>query len=320
MTITQEKVNNRLLDAAMKGDNEKVLAALDAGAAIDALDYSGYTALMLAAGNGHTETCQLLLDKEADINVANKNGYTALMSAAYKNSPEICKMLLERGADVHALNDDGRTVLIQIARYGHTEICQLLLDNGADINAVARDGYTALMLAAGSGQTETCRLLLDKEADINAVNKNGSTALMLASYNHRIEACHLLMRYGAIVPTISPKEEENFKKYFFFDLSEMKASAQEAFPAGQKPARETCLTPEGKPTDALLDACASGLFVQRIAAPLLHTKNPDNRKLFFDIYKSLPKHWKNEEATLYLQAVRGMQQTKTPSPPGRGLG
>jgi ankyrin repeat protein len=254
MTITQKEANKQLVQAARYGDNKRVQAALDAGAAIDAMDDHGSTALICAAVNGRTETCQLLLDN---------------------------------GANIHAANDSGSTALVRAANYNYIATCQLLLEKGADINVVPKDGYTALMWSAYLGETKTSQFLL---------------------------------RQGAAVPTILPKENQNLAEKISGYLTEMKAFAQKAFPTGNKPARAVCITPEGKPTDALLDACATGQFAALIAAPLLHTKNPDDRKLFLDIYKALPKHWQNEEAALYLQVRRDMQPARTPSPIGRGRG
>jgi ankyrin repeat protein len=243
-----------------------------------------------------------------------------LMKAA--DSGDIAKVqaALDAGADIHARDRFGHTALIWAASNGHIETCRLLLEKGTDIHAVNIHGDNALIRAAGNGRTEICRLLLEKGADIHAVDKDDKTALILAAHNCHTKTCKFLLRQGAAMPMIFPKGKEHLAERLTKYLSEMKTSAQKAFPTGHKPTHEACLTSEGKPTDAVLDACATDQFAALIAAPLLHTKNPDDRKLFLDIYKALPKHWQNEEAALYLQARRDMQQTKTPSPPGRGLG
>jgi 26S proteasome non-ATPase regulatory subunit 10 len=287
MSMTQEEANKLLLEAATAGKNKKVQAALDAGAAIDAVDSAGITALMWAAYGNHSETCQLLLEKDADVNVANNNGNTALLAAAAK---------------------------------GYVKTCRLLLEKRADINVVSKVGITPLIRAAINGHIETCLLLLENGAHINAVDKDGNTPLILTAWNDHIKTCSLLLRQGAGIPAACLKGEGKVAKLISGCLAEMKASAQAAFPTGQKPARKTCLTPEGKPTDAVLDACATDQFAALIAAPLLHTKHPDDRKLFLDIYKALPKHWQNEEAALYLQVRRDMQPARTPPATGKGRG
>jgi hypothetical protein len=239
--------------------------------------------LLGAAKSGDNQKVRAALDADAAIDVVDDSNVTALIWAAYCNHSETCQLLLEKGANIHAVDANGNTALIWAAHFGYNKICQLLLENGADINAVDNGGDTALLSAGLNGKTETCQFLL---------------------------------RQGAAVPTTFTKGKEDLAETFANYLAEMKASAQKAFPIGQKPAREACISAEGKPTDAVLNACATGQFAALVAAPLLRTKNPDDRKLFLDIYKSLPKHWQNQEAALYLIACRGSQPQRQQ---GRGI-
>jgi hypothetical protein len=69
LACTQE-VNSQLIEAAKNGETEKVRAALDSGASVDARDEGivAETALMLAAQKGHANIVQVLLDAGADVN------------------------------------------------------------------------------------------------------------------------------------------------------------------------------------------------------------------------------------------------------------
>jgi len=60
LACTQE-VNSQLIEAAKNGETEKVRAALDSGASVDARDEGivAETALMLAAQKGHADIVQL---------------------------------------------------------------------------------------------------------------------------------------------------------------------------------------------------------------------------------------------------------------------
>ncbi|MFX0200286.1 MAG: ankyrin repeat domain-containing protein, partial [Candidatus Hodarchaeota archaeon] len=71
-----------LMEAASKGDTEKVHALLAKGADVNAKDNDGLTALMRAALQGHTDTVHALLAKGADVNAKDNDGLTALMRAA----------------------------------------------------------------------------------------------------------------------------------------------------------------------------------------------------------------------------------------------
>ena len=72
-------IASSLVEAASKGDTDKVQALLAKGADVNAKAYNGYTALMSAAWGGHTDIVQALLAKGADVNAKQKNGSTALM-------------------------------------------------------------------------------------------------------------------------------------------------------------------------------------------------------------------------------------------------
>ncbi len=289
MSVTKDEANKLLLDAAEAGDDAKVLAALDAGAEIDAVDNNGHTALMEAARFDHTETCRLLLEKKADIFAADNAGITALMQAADSGHTETCRLLLEKGADINAMDNDGDTVLMWAAVNGWTETCQLLLDNGADINAVSKDSYTALLLVARYYHPETAQYLLRQGAAVPGLFPDGDQALANRAIN-------------------------NYVKRISSHLAAMKASGQAAFPAGQKLLREECLTPEGKPTDALLDVCATGQFAALIAAPLLRAQDKEGWALFKEIYHALPLCWQEREAATYLGQLARME------PPRRDAG
>ena len=63
--LTQMNLNKALIDAARKGDTATVKALLAAGADVNARDYCGATALMLAEWNGHAEIANILRNAAA---------------------------------------------------------------------------------------------------------------------------------------------------------------------------------------------------------------------------------------------------------------
>jgi hypothetical protein len=79
---------SELLEAARSGRTKQVETALANGAAIDAPDARGRTALMLAAENGQASTVRLLLDKGADPEVRDSHGWNAYMFALLASSGE----------------------------------------------------------------------------------------------------------------------------------------------------------------------------------------------------------------------------------------
>lgn len=118
-----------LLDAAARGDVEKVKSMLDKGTTVNVFrDGEGSTPLILACNNGHLAVAKLLLDKGAAINQSNRNGWTPLMGAASKGSLELAKLLLKNGADLSARHAYGWTAEKIAAQKGHKQVVDLLVN------------------------------------------------------------------------------------------------------------------------------------------------------------------------------------------------
>ena len=121
----------------------------------------GWTPLMYAALYGNVESCQLLLNEGAAVNARNTAGGTALMYAV--DDVAKTKLLLERGADPNLRSGEGRTALmIAVANSASFPVVKLLLENGADAKLSLPDGRGALALAVNSSDPQVLRLLLDR--------------------------------------------------------------------------------------------------------------------------------------------------------------
>jgi hypothetical protein len=110
--------------------------------------------LHLAAETGNTEIADLLLKAGADLDAVTGSGYTALMFAAEKGFPEIADLLIKAGADINITQNGGYTALMIAASYGFPEIADLLIKAGADPKKVANNGSTAATLAMGQENGE----------------------------------------------------------------------------------------------------------------------------------------------------------------------
>jgi len=97
------------------------------GADVTTRSKRGESALADAARRGDLPAARLLLDKGADVNAVDYRGYTPLILAAQydRDSPELVRLLLSRGADVHAVAE-GHTALTIAARRGETELVRIL--------------------------------------------------------------------------------------------------------------------------------------------------------------------------------------------------
>lgn len=101
-----------LLTAAGLDDLTAVRLALSQGAAIDAEDEYGQTALIYAVDGGASRAViQTLLEAGADVNAAAEGGWTPLHHAARADSVPHIRQLLRAGAQVRVSTDDRQNVL-----------------------------------------------------------------------------------------------------------------------------------------------------------------------------------------------------------------
>jgi len=153
-----------------------------AGAALDAVDPDGTTALVMAIINAHYDVASLLIEKGANPNLGDTSGMAALYAAVdmLHQEPMINRPLPKPSG-----------------RLGPMDVIQQLLAHGADPNgrlktpllmrqhnggdASLGDGATPLMRAAKVSNVPLMRLLIEKGADPNARLKNQTTAMMIAA-------------------------------------------------------------------------------------------------------------------------------------------
>lgn len=160
--------DQELLDAAMRGNLERVQDCLDRGADLEVKDQYDWVPLLLttplvwAAYGGHTEVVRLLLDRGADIEANDKDGDTAVMWAVRNGETEVVRLLLERGANLE-IQSDGMP-LIWSSSLGYTEIVRLLLDRGADLELVDNEGLDAEAWAIKNGYPACADLIRAERA------------------------------------------------------------------------------------------------------------------------------------------------------------
>ena len=161
------------------------------------------TALMWAAAKGLDEVVRALIAKGAAVNAPNNVGDTALMVAADgnganfgRNQPTVVRTLLKLGADIEARNARGLTSLMRAAPTD-TDVLTALLEAGASVNVTSGNGWTALMVAAAYGNVKNIKFLLNKGADLRLRNKDGDDAMALATKAGHKEAALLFTTYAA---------------------------------------------------------------------------------------------------------------------------
>ncbi len=151
-----------LRDASLEGRIDLMVAAVDDGARIDALDADGRTALMYAAFNGHTECVQWLFDRGAVVGAREYVGRTALMFASSGPFSETARLLLEFGSNPNDADEyEGWTPLMFAAAEGQLEVIRVLLEFGANPSTTDKDGDVAADHASSNRHSEAEGLLRD---------------------------------------------------------------------------------------------------------------------------------------------------------------
>jgi len=232
--ISIDELNKELLDAAYIGNDDRVLALLEAGADPNTTIWNGITPLMFAADNGFLETVKILVLNGADVNKKPENQISALVSAVINNNIDIAELLIRHEADINDTDSYGVSSLIYAAAYNYYDLCdmllyykgnieiqdkkgtnavmaatvvgnydivKLLLNNRAQVNKTDYEGNTALMMAAQNGDTSLINLLLNHHAEPDYVNKYGLSALHVAIKNGHLDAVRVLVNYDAEIST-----------------------------------------------------------------------------------------------------------------------
>lgn len=177
----QYQATTLLFAAARFGCEAQARTLLDRGAAIDAKDREGKTALAKAAEADKLPLMRLLLERGANVNARAVDGSTPLFYAAEQDRDAVIALLLERGADPNLPGRKGVRPLAAAAFNGSTESVEQLMKFGADPNALDDGGEGAIVYAAGHGYAPVVALLLQAGVDVNRRYAHGLTALMWAA-------------------------------------------------------------------------------------------------------------------------------------------
>ena len=190
--------DNRLLNAASRGDIVVLSRLLTNGADPDLPDRYGITPLMAACRSGQFKSVKQLLDRGANVNAADKEKCTVLMHACSEIvKSRIVEYLMRLGCDVHGKNVYGNTALMLAASNGNANVVRLLVQHGADVDAVSAHQETPLTFAVVWGHIEVVKVLLEAGVDVNWKDDHGWTSLKYALHEKRWKIANLLHDHGA---------------------------------------------------------------------------------------------------------------------------
>ena len=131
---------------------------------VNATAEHGMTPLRKASQEGLAEVVAGLIAAGAALDARNGDGNTALWLACVGNHPHIIDLLVDAGITIDSLNDTGASSLMYAASAGKVEAVEKLLARGADPRLETQDGFCALDLAANIECLKLLRAATRREA------------------------------------------------------------------------------------------------------------------------------------------------------------
>ncbi|MEE9615202.1 MAG: ankyrin repeat domain-containing protein [Thermodesulfobacteriota bacterium] len=191
------KTNNDLLiEAASKGDMERIETLLDLGADINYRDGKGKTALAVAVSRNKLPAVKRLLSNDGKT-VSQDLRYSAAGIAALAGYLPILKVLLDSGLDVNG-KISTFSLLHLAAQSRNPEVARELLRRGVLVDVEDSNGETPLFHAAGpEGVRTLVEVFIEAGADVNKKNKYGNCPLTLALAENNHDSAALLRNAGA---------------------------------------------------------------------------------------------------------------------------
>lgn len=201
MTTAAGATESALIDAAAAGRAGEVARLIAAGAALDAQDAQGRSALMLAVAGNHVAVAHALLEAGASPNTQAANRDTPWLLAGASGRAEIIAAMLPRKPDLTIRNRYGGNALIPACERAHVEAVKLLLTSGIDVNHVNDLGWTCLLeiVILGDGgppHQEVAKLVLAAGADPGLADKDGVTPLAHARQRGQHAVARLIEQAG----------------------------------------------------------------------------------------------------------------------------
>ncbi len=154
------------------------------------------TPLMLAVMNGDLSMVKLLLRHGAAVDARDEFGFTALFMAISDRRPDIADTLLHYGANPNIGDDLHMTALCWAILMGDNAVADTLLKDRANPNQKDEDGIAPIYLATLERRTSVVKELGRYGADPNA-SFHGYPALHVAIAQHDAATAKALLALGA---------------------------------------------------------------------------------------------------------------------------
>jgi ankyrin len=215
------------------GHTQVAQMLLRAGAAVDAVDDDGHSALYHAAQfSSYAATAEVLLQHGATVDLCGRTGDTPLLASVQGQHLATAKLLLSAGADVtrsprclhaavHSVSSSLTQQVMALVQQsnGHTapsaagsqaDMVQLLLAHGAGASAVLEKTAKSCSCCGDTTALQACadaaalKLLLAAGADVHRTTSRGNTCLhTAAAHGHSAPVICLLIKAGADLAAVN---------------------------------------------------------------------------------------------------------------------
>jgi hypothetical protein len=244
----------KIHDAVVNGDFNKVKYYSQNLKSIDVKDSYGRTPLHYAAQNGDIKIAEWLISRKVDVNAQDGDGYSPLHLAAANGYYELIALLISNGANVSMKDDNGQTPLSWAVTLGqeystiairtndsltvekiligngkntrnidiYKKTIAILMANGATFKEYNQVNNTPIYKVFGSADNkDLLEFILDNyyKGEING--EEGKRLLRYAVENYKEESAKILISKGAmpdIMTVVFPLKDKNpgFAVYLFF--------------------------------------------------------------------------------------------------------
>lgn len=185
-----------------EGDTVKLL--LDSGAAIDAKDGSGRTALHVAVEGGYCDLVAMLVDRGANVETEFSSWTPLLLAAKRLWDDEVGPWMVDylasktRGANIRAKDYYGRGVLHWCAVYGGEQSLINLLDLDSFLVSIKDHfGQSSLHFAIAAHRADLVQVLLQQDMRLASWKScDGLTPVHIAAYTGQLNILTLLVDIG----------------------------------------------------------------------------------------------------------------------------
>lgn len=210
------------------GRDQEAIKVIEQREMVNERDQLGYTPLHIAAIRDNRGIAETLLNHGADLNARDFHGRTAFMLALREGWQELARFFLNQGSKLHT-NYTLTNALFDAITGQDLEMTEYLLQHGFSVNAMNRTQTTPIHIAAAKGGVEILDLLIRQGANVNQLDDDGWNALLFAGAQSHRDSVRKLLEAGARPVQLSDSALAAFATGVVYEESAQTSSVKKEF-------------------------------------------------------------------------------------------